>query len=398
MVESKAPDRFLEVHKLSAVPLYVTNGVFPLLDKFLQPLISFFVSAFDDTSSPSYPTVLAFVWSFSSAIQVPLVEALCTSPDSESYRSMPWINRISTRLLKFPMIWAILYQRLAGGFILPIWLFCFLQALNRASNAPIRRAQAESALVGWWLGHTIPALVLLIPGQPALSAVPIWVAFPILMSVFQGLWLWLRTRVFKGLFPGKSGYVPLQITYASALVFSFMAHTFHVTIPALRDAPSLSPTPIILVNKLIGLFHALFIFFLAPFNGPLLGLAPPTTATTTAASGVAHFVQCDVLIVFSAVWVALLWDLALRRRTAAIFAPNTAMWLAGMAAALLLGGLILSPGAATGALLMYREAQLERSRDADHDMNDEDSAREPLLGAVHRRVAREKSQPRAVTY
>ena len=168
MVESKAPDRFLEVHKMSAVPLNFTNGVLPLLDSFLRPLISFFVSAFDDTSSPSYPTVIAFVWSFSSAIQLPLVEALRASPEPETLKPSPWWIRLFTRSLAFPVVWAILYQRLAGGFILPIWLFCFLQSTTRKSGTLVRRAEAESAFVGWWFGHTIPALIMIIPGQPPL--------------------------------------------------------------------------------------------------------------------------------------------------------------------------------------------------------------------------------------
>lgn len=406
MTQSKAPDRFLEVHKMSSVPLNLTNGVLPLIDDFLRPLISFFVSAFDVPSSPSNPTVVAFVWSFSSAIQLPFVEALRITPDAETSRKSSWWTRIFTRALAFPMIWAILYQRLAGGFILPIWLFCFLQSTTRAAGTSVRRAEGESALVGWWLGHTIPALVLLIPGQPALSAVPAWVAFPILMSVFQGAWLWLRTRIFVNASKEKSGYIPLQLTYASAALFSFMAHTYHVTIPALRDAPSFTPTSSVLLNKLLGLSDALLGFFLAPFMGPDLGLASPDPASTTAASGVAHFVQCDVLIVFSAVWVALLWDLVLRksqRARASASKLDSTVWFIRMIATLLLGGLVFSPGTATGALLIYRESELERAR-AEHSGGVSGSyahERTPLLGATlirRRMISREKPELRSSTY
>ncbi|THG92842.1 hypothetical protein EW145_g8566 [Phellinidium pouzarii] len=38
------------------------------------------------------------------------------------------------------------------------------------------------------------------------------------------------------------------------------------------------------------------------------------------------------------------------------------VWVVKLAAALLAGALLLSPGAATSALLMYREAQLEDGR------------------------------------
>ena len=83
-----------------------------MLDDSLRPLVSFFVSAFADANSPSYSTVVAFVWSFSSAIQLPLVEAL---RNQDSATPTHWLNTSAARALSHPMLWGILYQRLSGG-------------------------------------------------------------------------------------------------------------------------------------------------------------------------------------------------------------------------------------------------------------------------------------------
>ncbi|THG94202.1 hypothetical protein EW145_g8188, partial [Phellinidium pouzarii] len=163
MALSHAPDRFLAVHKASKVPLSLTHDMLPLLDKILTPLISFFVAAFGNTESTAYPTVVNFVWSFGCAIQLPLVEAQRTGVSgTRGTRSF------ALKMLAHPMVWGIFYQRLSGGWILPLWLLAFMHASTRASGAGMSRLNAESVLAGWWFGHTVPALAMLIPGQPAL--------------------------------------------------------------------------------------------------------------------------------------------------------------------------------------------------------------------------------------
>lgn len=267
------------------------------------------------------------------------------------------------------MIWGIFYQRLSGGWIIPLWLFFFMYARTRSMGKAVPQAQAESALIGWWLGHTVPALAMLIPNQPSLCAVPIWVAFPILMSIFQTLWLWLRTRGLPHYLrasESESGHFALQLTYASAMIASLIGQVHVVLIPALRAASSYAPTKNVVFDKDLGLFETLISFFFAPFGGPAFGLLPTSPSETTAASGVMHFVQCDVLVVFSAVWVALLWDLSMRR--GASRKQDMVCWLFKMVCALALGGFILSPGAATGALMMYREDYMKNVREDRDDI------------------------------
>lgn len=358
MEVSDAPTRFLAAHEASHVPLDLTGGRFPLLDSFLRPLISFFVSAFADPQLSSYNTVVAFVWSFSSAIQLPLVESLRIRPKEES-----GLSKYASRALSLPLFWGVLYQRLSGGFIIPIWLFFFLHSQTYAPGHPramIRRMEAESAFVGWWLGHTLPALIMLIPNQPALCVVPLWIAFPILMSVSQHAYLFFRKKC-SGSVDG-CGHKWLRRTYYSAMVASFMGHAHVVVIPALGSAPSNTPTSNVAIDKDIGLMESLQSFFFAVFSGRAFGLIPPTPAETTSASGIEHFVRYDVLIVFSAVWVALLWDLALRRRPEPV--KKTTAWLVFMGLSLLIGSLIFSPGTTTGYLMKYREDKLNRERKA----------------------------------
>jgi hypothetical protein len=366
MALSHAPDRFLEVHKASQVPLSLSNNRLPLLDKILTPLISFFVSAFGDTSSPAYPTVVDFVWSFGAAIQIPLIEAQRIGVDGKSARSS-W----AIRLISHPMVWGILYQRLSGGWIIPLWLLAFMHSKTRADGMGIERAKAESVLAGWWFGHSIPALIMLIPGQPKFKKAPIWVAFPILMSVAQESYLFVRrwaTRQFKGAAESgkiQSGYAPLQLTYLSAFVGSCIAHFHLVIVPGLTAAPATSPTPFVLLNKFVGLAQHLWTFFV-----PATGLAIPKPSETTAASGVVHFVQFDIIVVFAAVWTAGLWDLALRRHhsnsTSEPETPikSTLRWALEVLSVLICTSLILGPGAATAALYAYREVQLESARRA----------------------------------
>ena len=360
MILSKAPDRFLEVHKASKVPLSLTHNTLHLVDKVLTPLVSFFVSAFGDPSASSYSTVVDFVWSFGAAILMPLIEAERTGVDGRHGWAI-W-------LLSHPMIWGILYQRLSGGWILPLWLIAFMQSRTRAEGVGIQRAKAESVLFGWWFGHSIPAIAMLIPNQPEFTKAPIWIAFPILMSVAQMAYYAVRTRspYLLGRVPTSeetkrltgSGYYPIMLLYLSAFVGSCAAHIHIVIIPGLTGASCTSPTQYVLLDKFIGLARFLYAFFV-----PTTGLRVPAPSETTAVTGVVHFVQFDIIVVFSAVWIAIIWDLALRRpQQSSNSTIQTIVWIAKVFAILLVSGLFLGPGASTAAILAHRETELEEAR------------------------------------
>lgn len=361
MVLSHAPDRFLEAHKESLVPLSVTPK-FPItfLDDILTPLLSFFVAAFGDIGrdSPSYPITLDFVWSFGAAIQLPLIEAC--RPDAKH-----------TFLLTIPMVWGILYQRVSGGWILPLWLLVWMHSRARISGKPLERVQAESVLAGWWIGHTLPAMAMLIPGMPPFTSAPIWIAFPILMSLGQHAYLTLARFVpalAKG--RGDSGYIATQLTFLSSLALGAIAHAHIVIIPGLAAlaVPATMSDSNAIVAKLRELLSHLYAHFVPP------SFAIPSPEATTAVTGVKHFVQFDVLVVFSAVWIAGVWDLFLRRRERAGKAGEV-RWLLTAALLLLGGGLLFGPGASTAALFAYREKLLEEER---HRSGEDEHKRDDL--------------------
>ena len=354
MALSHAPDRFLEVHKASFVPLSLTPAFpIPLLDKLFTPLVSFFVAAFGDVgrSSPSYPITLDFVWSFGAAIQLPLIEA-CRPGASSSW------------LLSIPMVWGILYQRVSGGWVLPLWLLVWMHSRARTSGKPLKRVDAESVLAGWWVGHSVPALLMLIPGMPPFRSAPIWIAFPILMSLGQHAYLALA-RVVPAINNRRdtSGYVPTQLVFLSSLALGAIAHTHNVIIPglnAMEVATSMSTSDAILI-KLRALLVHMYEHYVPP------SFAIPSPEETTAITGVKHFVQFDVLIVFGSVWVAGIWDLALRHRELCKETKGVVVYVASVTTLLLTLGLFFGPGVATACLFAWREKFMESARHREED-------------------------------
>lgn len=298
MYLSGAFDLFLEVHKASRVPLLLTGGRIPVVDPLLDPLITFFVAAVGDPSSSAYSPTSNFAWSFSAAIQLPLVEALRVQPGT--YQSTSY--SLGTLLLRYPVVWGVFYQRFSGAWVLPLWMLAFPQR----RSVMLSRIEAESVFFGWWLGHTLPALLMLTPGSPPPVRPPAWIAFPILMSLVQSMYRAARGR-FTQTKGQKGGYMVLQMTYASALLMSFASHVHLIIIPASHA----TPVPATLLQKAGPLAAYLKDFFVPP-----TALAIPSRSTTTAASGMQHFVQWDTIVVFAAVWIAVIWDIEMQQSVA----------------------------------------------------------------------------------
>ncbi|TCD64414.1 hypothetical protein EIP91_004095 [Steccherinum ochraceum] len=369
MFASHAPERFLEVHKASKVPLSVSAGYLPALDAILTPLVSFFVSAFGDTTSSAYAITANFVWSFSAPIQLPLIEGLrvrsgatrSDKGDSAGERASNG-GGIAVKLLQYPMIWGMLYQRLSGGWIIPLWLLTFLYASPQRSvdvragkTTGVSRIDAESVFVGWWIGHTIPALLMLVPRSPPLERPPIWMAFPILMSLCQWIYKEVRTRLtsVRRTPQHEEGYVFLQLTYASVLLISFASHIHLVIIPALASSDTSSS----LLQKVVPSLRYFQDFFVSA-----TGFAVPAIASTTAASAVRDFVQWDTIVVFISVWIAVVWDLARWEENAGkrqrLSRTNEWFSYSQLLLILVLASVGMGPGSVTAALMLYRESLL----------------------------------------
>ena len=362
MIKSRAPSHYLAIHKASGVPLSPTNGKIPALDRAVSPLVSFFIAAFNDPTSIAFATAVDFVWSYSAAVLLPLIEPQRISPNNE------W--SLAKTFLASPLVWGLLYQRLSGGWIMPLWLLAFMHSPTRTSHIGISRIGAESVFVGWWLGHTLPAIAMVIPGQHQLpSALYCYIAFPALMPIVQQAYLFVRrffvSRPQETNEDKHAGYMVLQLTYISAFTASCLSHIHLVIIPAITHATANHPTSSSVANKIIGLVRYLYRFYI-----PATGVYIPSVEKTTAASGVIHFVQMDILVVFSAVWIAMLWDLQQRREEAQNAAKQTTppppsstiRWNVVALCALIGLSAALGPGAATAALFIYRERRLEQAR------------------------------------
>ncbi|THH28345.1 hypothetical protein EUX98_g5842 [Antrodiella citrinella] len=350
MYASHAPDRFLEAHKASKVPLTLTNNRIPVVDALFTPLVSFFVAAFGDRSSDAYAITANFVWAFGAAIQLPLIEAQRVPRPAPLSPHRPQSSessgvRLGTRLLKHPMVWGILYQRFSGGWVLPLWLLAFLHAHPDLQGEP-SRVDAESVFVGWWAGHTVPALMMLVPGLLPLDRVPVWIAFPVWMVLAQKAYVLLRGTCWPQP-PGSErqgdGYTFVQLTYASALLCSFASHVHLVLIPALTATPSPAP----LQDKIPAFLTNMKDFFV-----PSTGLGIPSVALTTASSGVRHFVQWDTIVVFLALFTGVVWDVRARGSQAGW---KTVVWMSMLS-------VMVGPGVVTAWLMMYREREIYTRR------------------------------------
>lgn len=212
------------------------------------------------------------------------------------------------------------------------------------------------------MGHTLPAALLLIPNQPHLPLVPLYtyIAFPLLMPFVARCYVFARSSFSDGASLAGPGYIPLQLTYFSAFLTAAVARVHLVVIPGLASVSASAPTAFPLLNKLANLAG-----YIVSFTFPST-LHTPTASETTAASGIIHFVQWNSLVVFAAVWVALLWDMSLRDARMADRQPagKAGGWQGAVKAVAALCGasFVLGPGAATAALFILREAQMERLR------------------------------------
>jgi hypothetical protein len=114
-----------------------------------------------------------------------------------------------------------------------------------------------------------------------------------------------------------------------------------------------------MLNKFLGLFPYLYRFII-----PATGLRTPTPAETTYDNAAGHFVQMDLIVCMIAVWVAGLWDLALRKPQK--FANPKFIGLSVVS--LFFGSLFLGAGSATAALWSYREAVMKGDRDTQQNL------------------------------
>ncbi|THH08624.1 hypothetical protein EW145_g2579 [Phellinidium pouzarii] len=362
-LKSGALPHFLVIAKLTPLILKPTYNYLPFVDKALGPLVIFFITAFYEPSSLTFSVAADFAWSLGS---ISLWQAFEAGRIGSSA-----VQGILPSILMCIPLWDFVGRRVGWSAIMSFWLLLFLHAPAHARSARIGRVKAEGILFGWWIGHNIPFAAVFLAGLSSTS-VPLYLyaLAPFLTHyASKGYIAFRRSRTDPRTLeqlerqsnPESS---VLRFAYLSAFIVSAVSRAHLVLIPAYKAAaasPSITP-----LN---------FAYTLVAFFVPAHGLRQPPPGETTAQSGVLRFVQMNKAIGFSAVWIAILWELTLRRASAQLRNPKQSeprgnkKLLADTKTIIVWGlmGLILisvffGPGAATATILAYRESLLEKER------------------------------------
>ena len=259
-----------------------------------------------------------------------------------TYVTLPYIEaaRSGRNLaLAFPVLFGILYQSLSMAFIFPLYCLAFVwsgaasfhkhpHTRDSQNLTKVDQAHAEGILFGLFVGYLIPTASMLVLEDPYVTI--IWQFFPIWMTVSQFAHLFFRP---SSRYP-YSGYPTVRATY---IILFIVSTSYHIGIvwPRLRDGA--------LLNHLFlpGSIHT---------HNP---------ATTTLEVGVLELFKRDVAIGFGSVALVTLWLARSIKELVLLVAWHIAATV------------IVGPGAALAAALLWREALLNG-----HQPKEADSKRE----------------------
>ncbi|KAF8510804.1 hypothetical protein BU17DRAFT_55145 [Hysterangium stoloniferum] len=218
-----------------------------------------------------------------------------------------------------PAALGLIYQMYTGGAILPIfWIILIAIVGERGAGSQISQAKAESVLAAVLFGYYLPSFAMNF--YPSIPSIATWQIFPLCMSVISTVYTQLRSSHAHQ----SSGYQTTQLVYiiiaigaacthmATLTLYGFdLQHYLDACIPWTRHNASNGHT--ILWTKI-------------------------------------HFLQWDAVYIFSSTFLASLW-----------FARSLPQ-AAGIAAWLAIATLIVGPGAAFAATLIWREMKLKEER------------------------------------
>ncbi|KAF9475068.1 hypothetical protein BDN70DRAFT_282798 [Pholiota conissans] len=206
------------------------TGIAPF-DNGICPLVAFFDIMINSPNTLPYLTYV---------IGTSLPLALL--PNAESYRSShSWT-------LKYPVIWCLLTQGVAVGFVQPLYWLTFILTGGmkdaRSSISTFTKSQAEALIFALIVGSVIPSVAMLIMND--FHVIAIWQFYPALVSIAQILHLQYRPQAEEV----KSGYGLMQALYIGCFLATSSAHISSVW-PILDNMteleglllPSLTPLP-----------------------------------------------------------------------------------------------------------------------------------------------------------
>jgi hypothetical protein len=268
------------------------------LDKQLCILVAFFQSGLTSSSTKAF--VGYFLSQFPSFLMLPVLQAL--RPE------IPHVLRYST-------IIGLLYQNYGGAFVVPLYCALLLTVggpdISLNTNKVDVRV-AEGTLMGLIFGYLLPTVWMYRSVKPRPTA--FWQLFPLWMYVSKLLWIAFRQAT--GVSLGHPSSSIINAIYALNILISSLAHIAYVW-PRLLKPATLSETFVPTVS-------------------------PPDRQTTTLRTGVVHFLKWDGIIIVGSIFALSGWFMETWTLVA-----QAAAWLIG-------ASIIIGPGSALSALLLWR--------------------------------------------
>ncbi|KAF7966850.1 hypothetical protein HWV62_36901 [Athelia sp. TMB] len=234
-------------------------------------------------------------------------------------------------VLEIHWVLGIIYQKLTGGVIFPIYWMLFIVtgaaglhfSPHRAGAGSIDQRHAESVVFTLVVAYILPSIAMLVMRD--LYVIAFWQAFP--------LWMFLAQRLYLGLRPAapQSGAKTVRAIYMSLFFLSSIPHIYLVTPILFRSSDPL---------------QTLGTLFLPSFT-------PLDPKSTTLDHGVQDFIQWDGFFMLVSTFIAMLWIAGPSVKRLSILV----VWLVQT--------VVFGPGAIIAGVFWWREALIQEGMDVE---------------------------------
>ncbi|KAG8993381.1 hypothetical protein FRB93_001994 [Tulasnella sp. JGI-2019a] len=279
------------------------------LDAFFDIILTFFTY----TVTPG-TSVRAFGYSFWTSISVFVaimeLEAVRTGASS-------WMQRTA--------FWAILYEGVGGGVIIPLYALAFLSQYPTPSSrgSAIPATAADGVVFGLLFGYAPSVIAMYAISSP--RALAVFQFFPLYVSALRYIYTSVLGRSHRQQPLTKTetikGYTVTLRTLAVVGIVSAYFHIQYILLPIISHSTPLTH------------FKHLYV----------PSITSPSPATTTAITAVHHILQWDNILILGSMFLAGIWDFDLATKFKVI------LWSFGV-------GVALGPGAALAGVWAYRQS------------------------------------------
>ncbi|GJJ15245.1 hypothetical protein Clacol_009521 [Clathrus columnatus] len=291
------------------------GGLLPGLERSLCPLVAFFYPVVQADVKPHYyrEFMIASFSNFSVVVCATFVEA------SRMQRGL-----IGPFWILLPVLTGVVYQFITGAVTLPyLWTIIIVaQRRGLIKSAPsIDECDGEGIALGMLLGYVVPTYLMLFHSD--IPSIVAWQIFPVIIGAVCGVYILLRPRSNK-----PSAYNnTIQTTYGILFIFLTLINFYFIVSNNFN------------LTKVINIWFPPFTF---RFNSTILQNFADFSAIV---------LQWDLMLIFGGTCLASLWFAKNIKQVLAI-----AAWYVGP-------GLLLGPGPAIAAVLMWREGELRRQNE-----------------------------------